>query len=189
MSRSWICMVLRDWTMRLPNRVQAMETHVTCLLRWRDVLLGLLGAFAKEIGFHLLHNEFLVLFLPGLQAVFVEQHLHVLLPLLPSQLRYVFVDALSQGAVKGRLVEALHFAPHFYAVHHPCHAEPSTAFRGINANRRFYGNWRAERSRVGKSLRDYKFEPKASKRPSQSFTTNSRECHGVLASSRTNSKP
>src|SRR5208283_3729513 len=123
MSRSWICMVLRDWTMRLPNRVQAMETHVTCLLRWRDVLLGLLGAFAKEIGFHLLHNEFLVLFLPGLQAVFVEQHLHVLLPLLPSQLRYVFVDALSQGAVKGRLVESLHFAPHFCAVHHPCHVE------------------------------------------------------------------
>ncbi len=35
----------------------------------------------------------------------------------------------------------------------------------------------------------YKFDPKASKRPSQSFTTNSRDCHGVLASSRTNSTP
>src|SRR4051812_7498552 len=35
----------------------------------------------------------------------------------------------------------------------------------------------------------YKFEPKASRRPSQSLTTNSRECHGMLASSRANSTP
>jgi hypothetical protein len=35
----------------------------------------------------------------------------------------------------------------------------------------------------------YKSEPKASRRPSQSFTTNSRVCHGVLASSRVNSTP
>ena len=34
-----------------------------------------------------------------------------------------------------------------------------------------------------------KFEPKASRRPSQSFTTNSRECHGMLPSSRVNSTP
>ena len=32
----------------------------------------------------------------------------------------------------------------------------------------------------------YKLEPKTSRRPSQSFTTNSRECHGMLASSRVN---
>jgi phosphoenolpyruvate phosphomutase-like protein len=36
---------------------------------------------------------------------------------------------------------------------------------------------------------NYKFAPKASRRPSQSFTTNSRECHGVLASPRLNSTP
>ncbi len=35
----------------------------------------------------------------------------------------------------------------------------------------------------------YKSEPKASRRPSQSLTTNSRECHGMSAGSRTNSTP
>src|SRR5271170_5761528 len=37
--------------------------------------------------------------------------------------------------------------------------------------------------------RTYKFEPKASRRPSQSFTTNSRECQGMFPSSRVNSTP
>jgi hypothetical protein len=37
--------------------------------------------------------------------------------------------------------------------------------------------------------RDYRFAPKASRRPSQSFTANSRMCHGVLASPRLNSTP
>lgn len=36
---------------------------------------------------------------------------------------------------------------------------------------------------------DYRFAPKANRRPSQSFTTNARECHGVLASPRVNSIP
>ena len=36
---------------------------------------------------------------------------------------------------------------------------------------------------------DYKFAPKASRRPSQSFTTNSRGCQGVFASPRANSTP
>jgi hypothetical protein len=35
----------------------------------------------------------------------------------------------------------------------------------------------------------YKFEPKASSRPSPSFTTNSREFHGMLARPRVNSTP
>jgi hypothetical protein len=35
----------------------------------------------------------------------------------------------------------------------------------------------------------YKFEPKARRRPSQSLTTNSRERHGMSASSRVNSTP
>ena len=37
--------------------------------------------------------------------------------------------------------------------------------------------------------RDYKLAPKASRRPSQSFTTNSRQCHGISLSSRVNSTP
>lgn len=36
---------------------------------------------------------------------------------------------------------------------------------------------------------DYRFAPKASRRPSQSFTTNSRLCHGTLPSPRVNSTP
>jgi hypothetical protein len=35
----------------------------------------------------------------------------------------------------------------------------------------------------------YRFAPKASRRPSQSFTTNSRQCHGMLPSPRVNSTP
>jgi len=41
----------------------------------------------------------------------------------------------------------------------------------------------------GTTEEDYRFAPKASRRPSQSFTTNSRECHGMLASPRVNSTP
>src|SRR5271157_85166 len=130
MSRSWICMVLWDWTTRLPNQVQGRETHSGSRLRppgyslaRRHVLLWLLSAFAEEIGIHLLHDELLVLFLPGLQAVFVEQHLHVFLPLLPCQLGDVVVDALPEFAIERRLVEAFHFAAHLDALHHVCHSE------------------------------------------------------------------
>src|SRR6266481_9894571 len=35
----------------------------------------------------------------------------------------------------------------------------------------------------------YRFAPKASRRPSQSFTTNSRQCQGMLPSPRVNSTP
>src|SRR6266436_2371867 len=35
----------------------------------------------------------------------------------------------------------------------------------------------------------YRFAPKASRRPSQSFTTNSRQCQGMLPSPRVNSRP
>ena len=40
-----------------------------------------------------------------------------------------------------------------------------------------------------RSVWAYKLAPKATKRPSQSFTTNSREFHGMLPSSRVNSTP
>jgi hypothetical protein len=42
---------------------------------------------------------------------------------------------------------------------------------------------------AGQPKLDYKFAPKANRRPSQSFTTNSRECHGMLAGPRVNSTP
>jgi hypothetical protein len=51
-----------------------------------------------------------MLFLPGLEAIFVEQHLHVVLPVSPCLLADVLVDSLPEGAVKGRFVEAFGFA-------------------------------------------------------------------------------
>src|SRR5438046_6303005 len=42
---------------------------------------------------------------------------------------------------------------------------------------------------AGQPKLDYKFAPEASRRASHSFTTNSRECHGMLASPRVNSTP
>ena len=45
------------------------------------------------------------------------------------------------------------------------------------------------KTRCGTTEEDYRFAPKASRRPSQSFTTNSREFHGMLASPRVNSTP
>src|SRR5437660_8433341 len=65
---------------------------------------------------------------------------------------------------------------------------------GANFSEVTYGHsLRRAQSRVvfgaGQPKLDYKFAPKASRRPSQSFTTNSRECHGVFASARVNSTP
>src|ERR1700734_701720 len=76
--------------------LQGLGSWAFRLLRGRDEFLGLLGAFTEEIGFRLLDDELLVLLLPGLQAIFIEQHLHVLLPLLPGELGDVVVDFLSQ---------------------------------------------------------------------------------------------
>src|ERR1035437_9915196 len=105
------------------------------LLARRNEILGLLRALAEEISIHLLHDEFLVFLLPGLQAIFVEQHLHVFLPLLPRQLGNVVVDALSEFAIERRFVQTFHFAAHLYALHHVCHPElllsPNS---GMNAN-------------------------------------------------------
>src|SRR5512142_2176170 len=42
-----------------------------------------LGAFAEEIVLHLLRDELLVLLAPGLQAIFVQQHLLQIAPLGP----------------------------------------------------------------------------------------------------------
>src|SRR5271167_1678068 len=116
--RSWICMALGE----CPRDDSALPlAHGIGSLRRRHVLLGLLGAFAEEVGFHLLHDELLVVLLPGLQAIFVKQHLHVLLPLLPRQLGHVVVDALPKFAIERRLVETFHFAAHLNALHRVCH--------------------------------------------------------------------
>src|SRR3974390_2556312 len=118
--------VLKRICQRLRKETAAAVGRESVSVRGRHVIGWRLCAFAEEVGLHLLHDEFLVLFLPGLQAVFVEEHLHVLLPLLPCELGNVVVDALAQRSVEGRLVEALHFATHLYALHHVCHENSRT---------------------------------------------------------------
>src|SRR5208282_4313742 len=75
----------------------------------RDVLFGQVGAFAEEVLGHLFDEEFLSLGCPGLEAVFVEEHLLVLKPFAPGFLRNILVDLLAKVAVEGRLFEAFHF--------------------------------------------------------------------------------
>src|SRR5271165_3043425 len=117
MPRSWICMAVELESAPAGRNRPTATWRLSRSLRGRNVFFGLLGAFTEEIGFHLLHDELLVIFLPGLKAVFVEQHLHVLLPLLPCKLGDLVVDALSQFAIEGRLVEAFHLASHLDALH------------------------------------------------------------------------
>src|SRR5512146_222448 len=97
------------------------QNTLSNLLRGWDVLLGFLGAFAEEVSFHLLDDEVLVVFLPGLQAVLVEQHLHVIGPALPCLLADVVVDPLAERRVKGGLVESFHLLAELNAFHHVCH--------------------------------------------------------------------
>ena len=69
-----------------------------------------LGAFAEEVFFHLLEQEFLRFGLAQVEAVLVHDHLHVFHPALPRLFRNVFVDALAQRvAVEGNFVEAGQF--------------------------------------------------------------------------------
>src|SRR3954468_19641397 len=56
------------------------------------------GSFAKEEVLHVLRDQLLRLFLPGHQAVLVQDHLHPLFPQLPGVGGNVVVDALSELA-------------------------------------------------------------------------------------------
>jgi len=84
---------------------------VLALLRRRDELLGQLCAGAKKILLHLFDQELLRLGLPGLQAVFIEQHLGVLGPHLPRLGAHVLIDLLPQLGIKRGLIQAGQFTP------------------------------------------------------------------------------
>uniref|UniRef100_E6QNC6 Uncharacterized protein n=1 Tax=mine drainage metagenome TaxID=410659 RepID=E6QNC6_9ZZZZ len=87
----------------------------------RDVFGGQSCAVAEEELFHLFDEEGLRLWGPGLEAVFVEQHLLALDPLVPSLAGDAFVDFLTEFRVEGRFVEALHLLFVARAKDHMCH--------------------------------------------------------------------
>src|SRR5271170_4039496 len=74
-----------------------------------DVFLGQVGPFAEEVLGHLFDEELLRLRGPGLEAVFVEEHLLMLQPFGPGFSGDVLVNLLAKVAVEGRLFEAFHF--------------------------------------------------------------------------------
>src|SRR5215469_3082594 len=93
---------------------------VPLLLR-RDVLFGGNLAVAEEELFHVLHDDFLILLAGGVEAIFVEDHLAELGPLLPGSGRNIVVDLLSELGVEGRLVETGELLLELYAENFVCH--------------------------------------------------------------------
>ena len=69
-----------------------------------------------------------------------------------------------------------------------CRAEARRLHDGHGPSR-LPSSLRASRPRKTRHYGEAKFAPKASSRPSQSFTANSRVCQGVLSSPRVNSTP
>src|SRR6185437_4726938 len=77
----------------------------------------------EEESLHLLDKELLRLGRPGLQAVFIQQHLLVLSPLVPSGLGYVLINLLPKLGIERRLVQSFHFALVAHAKYRVCHCE------------------------------------------------------------------
>src|SRR5262245_5423935 len=101
---------------------------MTARIRWLSrELLGLLrnvsgwkrSAFPEEKVFHVLGDQLLRLFLPGHEPVFVEDHLHPILPELPCLRGDVLVDALAELAWPGGRVESGQLFLEFLAHDHP----------------------------------------------------------------------
>src|SRR5664279_1743027 len=74
----------------------------------RYVFLGLLATRTEEKLIHLFDEEALSFLGPGLQTVFVQQHLLVIHPLAPRLFGDVVVNLLAKIVIEGQLVEALH---------------------------------------------------------------------------------
>src|SRR5882724_11669070 len=114
------------WT--LPEAVRsrdAIELRTALLLGFlRGVVRRELRTLAEEIFFELVHPELLPRGGQEIDAVLVDDHLRVLEPEPPSLLRHVVEDALAQGALQRRLLEAFHFFPELHALNsssHACH--------------------------------------------------------------------
>src|ERR1039457_1787989 len=105
-------------------RRNPIERQHTLVSR-RDVLGGKRRTFAEEELLHLFDEEILCLRSPGLEAVFIEEHLLPLYPFGPSRLGNALVNLLTEFGVERRLVEAFHLFLVFYAKYHMCHREGS----------------------------------------------------------------
>src|SRR5437016_4415346 len=107
---------------------QSFVTFIWASLFRRYKFLRKFGTRAEKVLFHLLHQKLLGLRLPGLQAVFVEQHLGVLGPHAPCVGAYVLVDFLSQRSIKGGLGQSGQFSPQLHALHQTRHFLQSPFF-------------------------------------------------------------
>src|SRR5262249_4656059 len=71
----------------------------------RNVIRGQGRTLAEEKVLHVFRDELLCLFLPGHQAILVENHFHPLFPQLPRVERDVFVNALTEFPRPRRCIE------------------------------------------------------------------------------------
>ena len=99
------------------------------LFRRRDEFFGQLRSLAKEILLHLLDKKLLRLGLPGLEPIFIEQHLGVLGPHLPRFGAYVFIDLLPQFGVERGFIQAGKFASKLCTFDHSGHGDIVTRGR------------------------------------------------------------
>lgn len=91
------------------------------LLGRRDEFFGKLRSCAKEILLHLLDEELLCLRLPGLEPIFIEQHLGMLSPHAPRFSAYVFINLLAQFGIERAFIQAGKFASKLCAFDHTRH--------------------------------------------------------------------
>lgn len=111
---------VRDIACWLPRRCLTHATKPALLGRGNE-FLGKLRSCAKEILLHLLNEELLCLRLPGLEPIFIEQHLGVLSPHAPRLGAYVFIDLLAQFGVERAFIQAGKFASQLCAFDHTRH--------------------------------------------------------------------
>src|SRR4051794_9228655 len=108
--------------------MQFLGKAACALFGWWNELFGKLRAGAEEILLHLLHQELLGFGLPGLEPVFIQQHLGVFSPHAPSLGADVFINFLSQFSIEGGLIEAGEFTAEFDALYHTRHGKYFTGF-------------------------------------------------------------
>src|SRR5260370_11346678 len=104
------------------------------LLRRRDKFFGKLRSLAEEILLHLFHQKLLGFRLPGLETVFIQEHLGVLGPHPPRFGAYVFENLLAQRRVKRGLVEPGQLFAQLHAFHHAWHWRSSLLSSSILPN-------------------------------------------------------
>ena len=92
----------------LASDTQRQRPQRNVLLRGGNVLLRHRAAIGEEERLHLLDEELLGLRRPGLKAIFVEQHLLALNPLVPGCLRDILEDLLTEIGIERGLFETLH---------------------------------------------------------------------------------